>query len=182
MIAYLQSKIVAGALLLVACLGVGYFYTNQQWVAYNQAKSEVVLKQAQQQQLNEALSSVQAFISAYKSRLSDASMVELALPAKTSDLPNLLSSVEEMAKASGVALSNFQISEPTTATGKPAAENSIQTQSINLAASGSYASFVNFMTRLQSNLRLMDLEHVTVNSDESGQLQYNISLKTYYQK
>lgn len=179
---YLQSKVVTGALLLVACLGVGYFFTNQQWIAYNQAKTEVSQKQAQQQQLNDALASVQAFISSYKSRLSDASMVNLALPAKSSDLPNLLSSVEEMAKASGVVLSNFQISDPATATGKPAAENSIQTQTINLAASGSYASFVNFMTRLQSNLRLMDLEQVTVSSDESGQLQYNINLKTYYQK
>jgi len=182
MIDYLQSKIVAGAILLIACFGVGYFFTNQQWAGYNQVKADVAQKETQQRELNDALASVQAFITAYKSRLSDAAMVNLALPAKGSDLPNLLSSIEEMAKASGVVLSNFQVTDPVAVSGKAALENSIQTQKIDLVASGSYASFVNFMTRLQGNLRLMDLDHVTVKADENGQLQYNISLRTYYQK
>ncbi len=182
MIEYLQSKIVAGALLLVACLGVGYFFTNQQWAAYTSAKAQVAEKQAQQQELNDAIAKVQAFVSAYKSRLSDVPTVNLALPGKQPDLPNLLSSIEEMAKASGVTLSNFQVTDPLVTASKPALENQIQTQKIDLVASGSYASFVNFITRLQSNLRLMDLDHVTVRADENGQTQYNINLRTYYQK
>jgi Tfp pilus assembly protein PilO len=185
MIDYLQSKIAMGALLLVVILGVGYFFTAGQWSAYKQAKADVAQKQEQQRALNEALSSIQSFNAAYKARLADADMVNLALPAKSGDLPNLLSSVEEMAKAAGVALSNFQITDSGTATGagtKPALENSIQTQKIDMVASGSYASFVNFMMRLQNNLRLMDVENVTAKADENGQLQYDVQLKTYYQK
>lgn len=185
MIEYLQSKIAVGAMLLLACLGVGYFFTAGQWTAYNQAKADVAQKQNQQRELNEALASIQSFTAAYKARLSDASMVNLALPSKSGDLPNLLSSIEEMAKAAGVSLSNFQITDSGTVTGagqKPALENSIQTQKVDMVASGSYASFVNFMMRLQNNLRLMDVDHVTVRADENGQLQYNIQLRTYYQK
>lgn len=185
MIDYLQSKIAIGVMLLLACIGVGYFFTAAQWSSYNETKAVVAQKEKQQAELNEALSSVQAFTAAYKARLSDVSTVNLALPPKSGDLPNLLTSVEEMAKAAGVALSNFQITDSANLTGagvKPALENSIQTQKIDMVASGSYASFVNFMMRLQNNLRIMDVDHVTVKADENGQLTYDIHMRAYYQK
>ncbi len=175
----LQTKVVIILLLIVACFGVGYFFTTPQWSAYSQAKSLLSHKQAEAEQLHQALSSMQTFVGQFNSHQQDLSRVNLALPVRAADLPNFLTSLSAMAQASGLALSNFTILE--NVTDKPAPANSIQTAHITISASGAFESFKDFMKRAETNLRLIDVDRISVKSD-NDQIQYVITLRTYYQK
>lgn len=177
----LQTKIIVGVILILACFGVGFFFTLDQWTSYSLAKSALEQKQAEQQQLKEALSLAENFVAEFNSKAKDAEVANLALPAKDSDLSNLIANLGDMAKASGLALSDFGVEQVVPA-GNPVVENGIQTQKINLTASGNYASFKDFVLRLQNNIRIMDVDQVTAKADESGQVEYQMVIRAYYQK
>ncbi|OGE87560.1 MAG: hypothetical protein A3J07_04970 [Candidatus Doudnabacteria bacterium RIFCSPLOWO2_02_FULL_49_13] len=175
-----QSKIVLGLIVILGCFGVAYFYTTPQWTKYSQAKDNLVRKQAEGAQLTQALNAMQVFVGQYETRQTDLAKVNLALPSKNSDLPNLLASLSSLAQASGIVLSNFTILDGNT-NDKPAPVHSIQTSRITFSASGSFESFKDFMMRLETDLRLIDADHVTIKAD-SAEIQYVINLRTYYQK
>lgn len=177
----LQSKIIVGLFLFLGLVGVGYLFTAEQWSAYQSSKSQLSQKQAEEQQLKDALSQAENFVKEYESKGSDISLVNLALPPKDSDLSNLVATLGDLAKASGLALSNFRVDEVVPLSGE-IRENSIITQMIRLDASGTYASFKDFLLRLQSSARIMDVDQIGAKADESGQVEYQITLRSYYQK
>ena len=176
----LQSKVILGLILVIGCFGVAYFFTTPQWSRYSAAKANLERKQTEKEQLTTALNSMQTFISQFNGQKDNLEKVNLALPAKSADLPNLLTSLSALAQASGMTLSNFTIAE-SSSSDKPAPVNSIQTAKINLTASGSFESFKDFIIRLETDLRLIDIENVTLKA-ENEQIQYVINLRTYYQK
>lgn len=175
-----KSIVTTSAIIIIACLVVGYFVTLPQWNKYSLAKDQLAAMQNENKRLSAALSSIQSFVDTYNARKSEAPTVTLALPVRSSDLANFTASIGDLAKSSGVTLSNITV-ETSPSTGA-AADNSIQVVPINLIASGSYASFRDFMIRLAGHLRIIDVGHIGLRSDESGFLQYQIHLKTYYQK
>lgn len=177
----LQSKVLVGVLLFLACIGVGYFFTSEQWSAYQLSKSQLAQKQAEQQQLNEAISQAQNFVNEYDTKAKDAPLVNLAIPAKDADLSNLIATLGDLAKSSGLTLSNFSINDVLPLEGE-VRDNSIMTQQVRLDASGNYASFKDFLLRLQTSARIMDVDQVSAKADDSGQVEYQITLRAYYQK
>jgi len=177
----LQSRIIIASLLLVACLGIGYFFTSSQWTNYSVTKSVLAQKQTEKEGLKSALARAQNFVNDYKAKSKDASIVDLALPVSNPDLSNLIATLGEQAKSSGLALSNFSIVDVIPTTGAVSA-NGIQTQKITLKASGNYASFKDFILRLQTGLRIMDVDQITARAEENGDVEYQITLRTYYQK
>ena len=172
-------KIWAGVILIIACLAGGFltanFYNN-----YSQSQAQAQVLQSKNSQLSKAVSSTDNFLVNYLKRQADAQSLNLALPAHSSDMSNFVSNLGQLAQQSGVVLAGFQIN-PVAGSNK-IADNAIQAVSIALPASGTYSSLKDFILRLESNLRLIDITHIGLTASENGILQYRISFMTYYQK
>lgn len=181
------KSIIAGGL-VIALVGLAYFLFVSILPAYNAAKGDLTNVKADHERLNNALASVQTFVSSYESQSKDIVKANLALPKKSVDLPNFLTDLQQMSNASGVTLSNLQTSDITPATGQPTLANAIEAVDISLIASANFASLNDFLLRLENSLRLIDVYHITIRADQKGDqssvplLQYQIKMYIYYQK
>ena len=182
-----QSKnySLAAIVLVVACLISGYIVYSRYWKDYNTAKTELAAAEQNKIKLTDTLNSVEAFLDAYDKEQGNVTLVDLALPSKQSDMANFISSIATLAQTSGVAIANFQISE---SADKPLPiENTIAPQNIDMAVSGTYLAFKDFLLRLEQHLRIVDINHITLGSGGgsgtgANVLVYQIKLKTYYQQ
>ncbi len=180
-LATITKRIRIIAVLLLASIGTGYFFTYKAYNNYVSANSELGQIQHQNQDLNDSLSKVDQFLAEYENGKKNAGTAELALPAKSSDIPNILGGLGDLASASGIVLASFNMTEPEDI--DPAASNTIQVINITLGGSGTYASFEDFILRLENHLRLMDIDRINIATQgDSNNFQYQLSLKTYYQK
>lgn len=175
-----RSIISIALILIIACFAVGYFFTTPQWSNYTLGKTELATVQASNQDLTTALASVQSFLDEYQTRQKDAAKASLALPLKSSDMANFAATMGDLARSANVLLSNISIQEPPTSS--KTGNNAIQVVPLTLTASGSYASFKDFMIRLEDHLRIVDVGHISLKADDAGLINYQINLQTYYQK
>jgi hypothetical protein len=177
----LQSKILVAVGLIIVCLAGAYFFTLPNWNNYSVTKSVIAQKQMDQAELKASFDLADNFVKEYNSKLTDAQLANLALPAKDSDLSNLVFVLGDLARSSGLALSNFSMADLTPIAGT-VPENGIQAQTITLDASGTYESFKDFILRLQNNIRIMDVDQISAKVEDSGQVKYQMVLRVYYQK
>jgi len=175
-----RSKIIIGLFLIIACFVVGYFFTTPAWHKYSLTKRILAQTQSDSVGLAQALSTMKDFVAQFTTHQSDADKVSRALPSQVPDLTNLLGNLSSEAEASGLALSSFSIQADTDS--KPKLPNTIQTIKVDIAASGSYESFRDFLMRLEASLRITDIDRVTVKANDTSQPQYQMSIRTYYQK
>jgi len=175
-----KTNIIVG-ILLVASLAAGYFFTWGQWKSYSFNKQELSRENERNQGLTTAYDSVQTFLDNYEKAKEDQSKVELALPMKTMDMPNFTASLDALSKQSGLTIQALTIEDGGT-TGKIPAENSIQTVKLGMTAQGFYSSMKNFIIHLENHLRLVDIDHISAKSDENGVIQFQLNVRTYYQK
>ncbi len=180
--ASLQSSTLRLIFLGLVCLAVGFFALKPQWGVYNERRAALAVAQEENDKYKKSLESVQNFLRDYDQHNTDVTTTNLALPVKNVDAGNFVSSLGDLARASGITLSSLQINPTTTAIDKAPAPNSIQTQGINFMASGSYPAFKDFVLRLENHLRLVDIKRVTLKEDDSGLIEYQIELTTYYQQ
>lgn len=168
--------------LLLACGISGYLLYGRFWSGYNDAQANKALSQQRNQQLKRTLNSVHTFVSNFDKQKVNAKLSNLALPANDSDMANFINNLSQLAEASGMTLANMQITQPPVDT-RNALDYKINVQMITLALSGTYPGFQDFMKRVETNLRLIDIYHLIVGGqDDSEILQYQIQLRTYYQK
>lgn len=177
----LKSSTIIGGVLLLMCFAAAYFLTKPQWDNYSVLHAQVVQAKSEQAKLQQDLSALQNFLNDYQSHSKDVSTANLALPVKDADTADFVGALGDLAKAAGVALEDFQMTEKSVI-GKPSPDNTIQALEINLTAAGSYPSFKDFMMRLENHLRLVDIEHISVKADDAGQIEYQVTMRTYYQK
>lgn len=177
-----KSITITAAILIIASFAVGYFVTTPAWAKYSQNKTALSKANTDHENLQQSLAAMRSYLDSFKSRSKDVTTANLALPVKSLDIANLTSSIDGLAKASGIILSNFSAQETRGISEAVKPENSIQAVTISLSATGTYASLRNFILRLESNLRIMDLSHIALKADDSGVIQYDINFNTYYQK
>ncbi len=180
-----RSFATTATILIIALLWAAYFVTVPQWHKYQDSKQAQLTAESDNGNLKLALSSLQGFIDSYHQQTKNVSTVNASLPAKSEDMANFTASIGGLAQASGVVLSDFSIEGDSNVLSrfkKTPLENSIQPVAITFTASGSYPSFKDFILRLENHQRLVDINHITLRQDENGQIQYQVSLKTYYQK
>lgn len=175
-----KSSLLTLVILGIAAIAVGLYWAKPQWAAYSQASTMLQEEEAKNAQLEQTLNSINAFLDAYDKQEPNIETVNLALPVKSLKEADFVSSLGQLAQASGIVLSNLQMTASSSVE-KIAPANTINAQKISFTATGSYASFNDFVLRLESHLRLMDIHHVSVKQDESGQLDYQVDLTTYYQ-
>ncbi len=177
----IPTKSLFNVILTIACLVGGYFLYANLYPKYTQASIQLSQAQAEHDRLSNALSTTQDFIQAYHEQAKNAATANLALPDNGPDMANFINNLSDLATQGGVTLNSFQIVESQQST----ALNTITPVDITFNASGSYLSLKDFIFRMQSSLRLIDIYHITVSSQNSGSipvLQYQIKLKTYYQQ
>jgi len=172
-----KSVIITATILFIGCLGFGLFFARPQWQQYSQNKLQLAQLTLDNDGLKQALNALQSFLGTFESQKDNVTKVNLSLPIKSPDLANFMSAVADLAASSGTALSDFSIGSERQATA-----NAVAPVTLNLSASGSYQSFSDFILRLQNNLRLVDINHVTLQLGENNLLKYSLELQTYYQK
>lgn len=56
----------------------------------------------------------------------------------------------------------------------------VDTVTVSFSVTAPYLQFISFMQDLESNLRLMDISHLTVSANDSGIYDFSVELKTYW--
>lgn len=176
-----KSRVNVVIALVIACFAAAYFLAIPRWNQYQASLVQLHNAQAQNAQLTQSLSEVQNFIDTFNSHTADRDLANLALPAKKPDTAGLLAGIAGLAQASGVNLKSLQIGSAAAGSKTPPA-NSIVTQLVTMNADSTYPEFKDFITRLQSHLRLIDIQTVTLKVDDTGQTDYVLNLKIYYQQ
>jgi Tfp pilus assembly protein PilO len=180
-----KSSSLLAALLIIVSIVVGYLLLTKYWPAYTLAQGQYTNTAATNTRLKNALASSKTFLSTFESQSEQAAMLDLALPVEDPDMANFVSSISALAQASGVTLTNMQISPRNE--DFVAADHAIISQEISLNATGNYLSLKDFILRLEEHFRIIDVEEILVsNSGTAGAgtppLQIQVKLNTYYQQ
>jgi Tfp pilus assembly protein PilO len=146
---------------------------------------------------------VQTLLTQYKSQGQDIALANEALPVGP-DLANALAQVYGIAGANGISVTGISISQtaaPAQA-GNGSGGNSLagaastgqlvtplSTLSFNLTASGSYENLQAFLHGLETNLRIFDVQSLSIQPNTQGTgkggsqdfFRYSITVQTYYE-
>jgi Tfp pilus assembly protein PilO len=178
-----HSKSIIALLLVIISFVLGYFAVLPRWSSYLLAKDELATEKQTQQELEKAQKEMNNFLADYKSHSQEAAQLNNALPLTQSQVYNVLKNLEDIGKSSGLTLGALNVIESPNSDQLGASENSIQTIEINLTVNGNSDGFRNFLTLLESNLRIIDVQSVQMLNDNTGiDIKHQIRFKTYYQK
>ncbi|MES3030895.1 MAG: hypothetical protein V4697_00600 [Patescibacteria group bacterium] len=67
-------------------------------------------------------------------------------------------------------------------TGKINVPSTYDTVSLSFNVTTNYETFITFLRDLEASLRIMDITKITLDTDESGNYDYGVELKTYWLK
>ncbi len=141
------------------------------------------------------VSQIQGLLSQYESGGIPTSTLALALPSGP-DVAGALAQVYGIAEASGIAIQSVNVSSPAarlqTAAAAGAGLKPMGSFSLQVAASGSYEALKNFLTELETNIRIFDVTSLAIQpvggaTGAKGAIPtpdsftYNIAVNTYYQ-
>ncbi|MEO8065941.1 MAG: type 4a pilus biogenesis protein PilO [Candidatus Doudnabacteria bacterium] len=177
-----RSIIFTVFILIIAAFASAYFLATPQWKKYSDNKVQLSKLQSDSIRLKQELDSVQTFLDSFNSHQKDASTASLSLPVNSADLANFLTSLGDLAKSAGVLVSNITFDTSPVSTTNPVVPNTIQVVKVNLTATGSYASFKDFVIRMEQHMRIINVGHFSLKADDNGLLSYQIALQTYFQK
>jgi len=98
------------------------------------------------------------------------------------DVPNMIIQLEALANASGVILQDVTFIKEEKTEGSSSDYGVIK---IDMKIDGSYEAFKNFLTAVENNMRLSDVDSIsfqtTTDSKGTSIFNFNVVLKTYYQ-
>lgn len=187
------------SLLLVVAALVMYF--DLLTPAYASLQTEKGQELSEQQLLTnekQIVTQVQGLVSEYQSQTQEAQTVSMALPTGE-DLSGALNQIYGLADANTINVQSISISvqavapaaivAPVTDQIESAAAGAaivkpLGTISFDLGASGSYENLNAFLESLETNLRLFDVQSITLaktGGTNQDNFQYGITVTTYYQ-
>lgn len=141
---------------------------------------------------------VQTILNTYQNEAQGAANVGLAMPSGQ-DIAGALTQIQGIAAASGVTIGSIAVTSPTIQVRTPgaAATSSLMKPlgsfTFKLAVTGSYESFKNFLSEIETNIRIFDVKDVTLAPTAAGataggkvaspsdQFNYAVTVATYYQ-
>ena len=176
----LQRKTISTAILGLACLLLAYFVVYPQWTTLSASRSKLAQAQAEQETLRQAETQVSNFLAEFNDLNDKKLIADDALPSKDIKLPAILGAIDELTKASGLAIGSVSVVEPQDKVAS--APNTVDTVNLEVNVSGSFPAFKNFLLRLENHLRISDIENITLQMQEEGSITYQVKLKTYYQR
>ncbi len=112
-----------------------------------------------------------------------ADTISLVLPVKEA-YPTLMNQLDTMSKNAGIFLESVNINQLTASLKPAGASQSPAPTTLQLTMNliGPYASFRDFLSKIETNVRLMDVVRFSITPAAVGQnYNYNLLLNTYYQ-
>lgn len=167
-------------ILIVACIGGGYFFSYGQWVSYSQSQDALKAAQAKLDAVKKAQGDIDGFLAKYRDSLDSQPMVDRALPPNDMKVPEVLALLEQLALNSGLGVDS--INNKTDGSQKVKDPNSVQTVDFDVQVNGTYEEFQNFLLLIEQNLRISDLQDVTFQKDENTNTKFSLVIRMYYQK
>ncbi len=168
-------------LFLIACVVLGaYVLLQPKILHFRSTNDEIGVQLKETENARAYLVSLEASIAAASSIPPDAlQRVNEALPKKL-NIPKLLQTMDEIARMNNVDIGSIQFSpgSPQPSSGSdPFAIIPVQT-SLAIEASG-YRDMKDFLTDLETNVRLIDIHTISVNGGSDGRISYAIQMTTY---
>ncbi len=171
-------KGVVPVLLVVIALGGAYFFTYPQWTELGVNRAALAEVKKANDELKKSEADLQNFVRQYKAMEAERAQASKILPLKRDQMYDVLTNLDKFATTSGVNLSSLGVNEAA----DKGVENSITRIELTIEATGSYPSIKAFIMQLDSSLRLMDVDSILVQAQESTTLKVQLNLRTYYQK
>lgn len=165
----ISSILTAGAILILFLLVLPAFDKTRTLLGSINEREEIF------QEAEQISNKVEELNSGINARKSDIDKIDLLLP-KEKMLPELLSSMESIVSASGMTLTELNISELT-------AQEDIRKLAGSLKLNGNFLSFMDFLDLLEKNLRLIDVVTVDIAAQEiegARTLNYDVRLEANY--
>jgi Tfp pilus assembly protein PilO len=177
-----SARSIVSIVLILGSIIVGYFVMFPRWTAYTQAKAALSVQQDQQTNLKLAQSQLNSFLAQYKQHTQDAATLNQALPLSQDQLYNVLNDLDTLSKQSGMTIGTLSVVDSAQADQLGASANAIQPVNLDFTTSGTYPAFKNFLTTLESNLRIIDVNSLNLSSSDSGNMTFDLKFTTYYEK
>jgi hypothetical protein len=189
------------ALVLLVAAFIGFFdFVQPTYGDVQDLRGKAVADQGLLKSLGDIVKQAQALISSYNDQSSGTAAIGLALPAGP-DMAGALTQIGGIAQADSLSIMSIAVSTPALQVSKSAGTNASSTQaaqpagnfSLKITATGNYGGFKNFLADLETNLRLFDVQNVSLQpvagagaggkgkSVSVDYFTYNIVVQTYYQ-
>jgi len=167
-----------GVLVIALALAIG---AGVAWPLYGQYGEIAEIRDARAIILSErsnAIEAVDRLSEELRNRQVDLDRIAIIVPPIKSQ-PEIINSIESTALLSGISLLSLNISEPKQSSGM----GEIRQNAIKIVVSGSYVQLVDFLGKIEQNLRLTDIDTISLSQDPSSSLlNLTISAKNYFLK
>lgn len=177
---YYQSVFI---LLIILFIASGYFILNPLISSFKQANLEIEATLEEKEGVESYLASLNRSISAAET-ISPETMKRIneALP-KEVEIPVLMKTFLQFAKSNGVTMESINFSPEQSSTGGLSYGGyalATVRASVAIKAPG-YQTMRKYLDDLQKNIRLLDVESISVSGDaNSGEMSYSLEMKTYF--
>jgi Tfp pilus assembly protein PilO len=176
-----SAKSIISVVLILGSVIIGYFFVWPKWNDYSAVKAELTLANQQKDQLALAQTQLTNFLAEYKQHSADAARLSQSLPLSSSEMHNILNNLDSLTKSSGLTLGELSILDTPESDQLGAAAHSVSPIELSISGSGPYPAFKSFLTNLESNLRLIDINTVSFDGVDSSNMKFNLTFRTYYQ-
>lgn len=179
-----QSKSLISIILVIICFGLGYFGVLPRWSAYTETRGKLAAVKEQQKTLEEAQKQLNTFLNEFRQHTAEAAMIDNALPLSQTKVYDVLKNLEDLGRSSGMVLGELSV------TGSPdqlgAEPNTIQPLDVNFVITGPSTSFIDFLKKIEANLRIIDVTTISLENGESTNststtIKYQVKFRTYFQ-
>ncbi|MBU2566333.1 type 4a pilus biogenesis protein PilO [Patescibacteria group bacterium] len=164
-------------LLISVLIAAGFLIIKPKIDAYKNIHSQILSTQNNidaERQYYDGLSRSVAAANTIDSEVLD--KVDRALPREIS-IPEMLVQVEQASKSNGVSVSSISFEQTTTKKN----ENGLQPVGMTMAVkAGSYQQLKSFLNSLETSLRIMDLQLLSVAQFDEKGVSFTLQMQTYY--
>lgn len=182
-------SLVVALLMVFAALVVYFNYTTTEYGVADQIRSDVAARQNLIGSQKDAINQVNKLIQDYTGTAQLREVVSLALPTAM-DQSGVFYQVSSMATINKLFVQSFTISAPTTQNANSGASSTaiirpISSITFQFRVIGAYADFKNFLSNLETNIRVFDVRSISINPLTVKQTQdffgFDVTVVTYYQ-
>lgn len=179
------------AVIGIAALYVFFSLDIAQWNMVQAARLQVAERQAVRDQIANLLSQFRERVAQFENLDQQITLIDHALPSSM-NIPELLTTIETIATKNHVSLDQItftavsQLQQPAfTGTSRPAAQQTKPFEIVvSMTVSGGYSAIKDFITMLESEVRLIDTTALTMtpasDSSKPAQFSLHIDATTYY--
>ncbi len=112
----------------------------------------------------------------------DTDRLQKLLPSNIDNI-RLIIEIGKIATGRNLILKNVSVGNFNKTTQSVGQDNSAYgTLSLNFTVTSSYANFLNFLSDLENNLRLIDITDISFNTTDNGLYDFNVTFNTYWLK